>query len=533
MVESAPAPAAGQAPVWRRIAHFSFLACLYRHRLRADFLALAAGALTVAAFAPFSLAPLALVGPGLLFLAWEAAPGPRRMVVRGYLYGLGLFGCGVSWIYNSLSLFGEAIAPWAAPLTGLFVALLALVPAGMGWLAAGFRPLPRSVRLLVAWPALWVLFEWLRSWLFTGFPWLLLGDSQVGFAPGALAPVLGVLGVSGFLTMLGGLLALAAAQSRLLPRVFAIGLIPALWFAAGGLYGIRWTHADGDPVRVSLVQGNIAQKRKFDPGEFELILHRYAELTRAHWRSRLIVWPETAVPTLYRYVKGDYLDPLAAAARRHGDDLVLGIFRRQGRRIYNAVVAMGVTRPEFYEKHHLVPFGEYMPWPQGLGWLYQLMQVPMSSLSPGRGGYLVHAAGIPIGVSICYEVAYESLVRRALPKARLLLNVSNDAWFGDSIEPYQQLQMARMRALEFGRYMLVAMNTGPSAVIAPDGHIVTVGQRNRTEVISAEVRPMAGLTPFARLGEGPVVGAALFTALLAAGLAWRGRHSRSDERERA
>ena len=511
---------------------FSMSECLHRHPRRADVLAFVAGALTVVAFAPYSAAPLALVGPALLFLSWLAATSARRAAWRGYLYGLGLFGFGVSWIYNSLSLFGAAIAPYAGLLTALFVMLLALLPAFMGWIAWRMRALPRDARLLLAWPALWVLFEWLRSTLFTGFPWLLLGDSQVGFAPSGLAPVTGTLGVSWLLALLGGLLAMALSESRLPRRLIALLLIPVIWVGVGSLRGIHWTQPAGAPLRATLIQGNVAQRLKFNPKALNEILRRYRDMTRAHWDSRLIVWPETAVPELYRAVAPSYLDPLAAEAKQHGADLVLGVFRQRADKFYNAVVGIGTTPPEFYLKHHLVPFGEYLPLQGLLGWLYRGFNVPMSNLSPGHGGYLIHAAGMPIGISICYEVAYGAEVIRALPQAKLLINVSNDAWFGDSLEPAQQLQMARARAIETGRYMLASTNSGLSGIVAPDGRILALGDRGKTVAVSAEVQPMSGATPYVRLGNKPVVALALLV-LLGSGLFAFIRRSRKTKGESA
>lgn len=485
---------------------------------RADALVFIAGALTVAAFAPYDIGPLAAVGPALLFLGWLGAASAGRAAWRGYLFGLGLFGFGVSWVYNSLILFGGGVELLAAPFTALFVAVMAIFPAVMGWAAWRMRPLSLGLRVLLAWPALWVLFEWLRSTLFTGFPWLLLGDSQVGFAPSGLAPLVGTLGVSWLMALLGGLLALVlSAEGHGRQRLVGALLIPVLWLGSGALRAVHWTRPDGAPLRVSLIQGNVAQRLKFSARVFDATLTRYRDMTRAHWDSRLIVWPETAVPALYSYVESNYLGPLAAAAKRHGDAIVLGVFRRRGRHIYNAVVGLGSTPPEFYYKHHLVPFGEYMPLKGILGWLYKDLKVPMAGLSPGHGGYIIHAAGMPIGISVCYEVAYGGLVIRALPQAKLLINVSNDAWFGNSIEPAQQLQMARMRAVETGRYMLASTNSGVSGVVAPSGRILALGARNRVVAVTANVRPMVGATPYVRLGNRPVVGLAL-AAVFAAGL---------------
>ncbi|WP_455385374.1 apolipoprotein N-acyltransferase [Acidihalobacter prosperus] len=513
---------------------FSMSECLHRHPRRADVLAFVAGALTVVAFAPYSVAPLALVGPALLFLSWLAAASVRRAAWRGYLYGLGLFGFGVSWIYHSLSLFGEAVAPLAMPLTALFVAVLALFPAVMGAFAGRFARLPRGVRLLLLWPALWVLFEWLRGTLFTGFPWLLLGDAQVGFAPGGLAPIAGAYGVSWLMAFLGGLLALALAERRLALRVVALLLVPLIWFGVGQLRAIHWTQPDSAPFRVTLIQGNIAQQRKFQPQAFAEILQRYRDMTRAHWDSKLIVWPETAIPTLYRTAAPDYLDPLAAEARQHGSDIVLGIFRQRGQNIYNAVVSIGGKRPEFYFKHHLVPFGEYMPLKGVFGWLYKGINVPMSDLSAGRGSYVIHAAGFPVGVSVCYEDAYGAEIARALPQARLLINVSNDAWFGDSLAPAQHMQIARMRALETGRYLLRATNTGISAIVAPDGRILGLGDWGRTVAVSGDVRLMRGATPYVRFGSAPVLVPAAVIVLLGGLFAvydQRRRHDKEDNQQ--
>ncbi|APZ42308.1 apolipoprotein N-acyltransferase [Acidihalobacter ferrooxydans] len=494
---------------------FSVSDALRRHPVLTDLLALAAGMLTVVAFAPYSIAPLALVGPGLLFLSWLSATSAKRMVLRGYLFGLGLFGFGVSWVYHSLRLFGEAFAPLALPATAVFVGVLALYPAVMGWAASAFRTLPRGLRLVLAWPALWVLFEWLRSTLFTGFPWLLLGDSQVGFTPGWLAPVTGTYGVSWLLAMLGGLLAWAAVQSSLPRRLLTALLIPVLWYAPGLLRTVQWTVPDGKPMRATMIQGNIAQATKFSQSTYDKTLRRYLDMTRAHWDSQLIVWPETALPTLYRYVAKDYLAPLAAEAARHNSTVVVGLFRKKGPHIYDAAVSIGKNAPEFYLKHHLVPFGEYMPLRGLFGWLYARMDVPMSNLSASHGTYVIHAAGIPVGVSICYEIAFGRDVIRALPQAKLLINMSNDAWFGDSLEPNQQLQMARMRALETGRYMLVATNSGISAAVAPDGRILGLGGWDKTIAVTAEVRPMRGATPYVLMGSEPVlwgIGGGLFVS---------------------
>lgn len=478
-----------------------------------DLLALLAGLLTVVAFAPYSVAPLAILGPAILFLSWTHA-SRRRMAWRGYLFGIGFFGFGASWITTGLSLFGAHMQTLALPLAALFVLALALYPGLMGWVAGYFGGMSDGVRLLLIWPALWTVVEWLRGTLFTGFPWLLLGDSQVTMAPGGLAPILGDYGVSWLVALLAGLLAFAVSGRGLPMRLSAVLLAALLWVGGDALRTINWTHPTGEPMRASVVQGNVPQQVKWRPVEFERTLARYRDLTRAHWDSRLIVWPESAVPARYRDVAKDYLDPLASKAAQHGTTLMIGLFVQRGRHIYNAVASIGQGPVGFYFKHHLVPFGEYMPFRHLLGWLYRALDVPMSGLTAGQGGYTLQAAGQTADVTICYEDAYGNLVIQGLPQSGLLVNVSDDAWFGDSLEPAQHMQMARMRALETGRYLLRAANTGISGIIGPKGEVMALADMDRTEVITADVRPMGGATPYVRWGNDPAVGLAFAVLML-------------------
>lgn len=482
-------------------------------RVLIDLIALLSGLLTVLAFAPYSLAPLAVIGPALLFLSWLKAT-PRRMAWRGYLFGLGLFGFGVSWITAGLGQFGVTMQILAWPLAGVFVLVLAIYPALMGYVASRFEGLPRDIRLVLIWPVLWTAFEWLRGTLFTGFPWLILGDSQVASGPGGLAPIIGDYGVTLWVAFMAGFLALAFVGPRVSIRVAALLIILLGWLGAGVLRHINWTHPIGPPMRVSAVQGNVPQEVKWNPAKFDRTLDRYRKLTRAHWRSRLIVWPESAIPALYHTVAQGYLDPLAAEAHQHGSDLLIGLFVRRKSQTYNAVVSLGDGPPTFYFKHHLVPFGEYMPFNSLLGGLYHALGVPIAGLSAGQGGYTVRADGQRADVTICYEDAYGDLVIRGLPQASLLVNVSDDAWFAHSLELAQHMQMARTRALETGRYLVRAANTGISAIIGPKGQVIARSQQGRVEVVSASIRPMGGSTPYIRFGNRPIV-AFVFTVWLA------------------
>jgi apolipoprotein N-acyltransferase len=485
-----------------------------------DALALAAGALLPLAFAPLALFVLAPLALALLFRLWLAAT-PRRALWRGWLFGLGVNGVGVSWVYVAIHDFGYASVPLALFLTTLFVAFLALYPALTGWLVARFLPGPAWWRLGLAFPAAWTLMEWWRGWFLTGFPWLNLGYSQIDAPLAGLAPLAGVYGLSLATALTAGLLALLFDAPRR-ARLTAAALIAALWLGAGLLARLDWTEPAGPPLKVALVQGNIPQDSKWRPELVQHTLDLYADLTRQHWDSRLILWPEAAVTAFYHEVADDYLAGLRREARAHGADLVLGIpvLDRAARRYYNSLLALG-ERPGFYHKRHLVPFGDFLPFEDWLRGLIRFFDLPMSGFSAGPADQpLLEAAGQKLASSICYEDAFGEELIRSLPEATLVVNVTNNAWYGDSFAPPQALQMSRLRALETGRTLLRATTNGVSAVIDARGRIVARSPQFQTAVLTASAEPRRGATPYVRLGNLPAVLLAL--ALVLAG-AWRAR----------
>jgi len=262
------------------------------------------------------------------------------------------------------------------------------------------------------------------------------------------------------------------------------------------------------------VQGNVAQELKFSEERYERILETYAALAEAS-RARLIVLPETALPRFLDRVEPAYLERLAAAARRNRGDLLLGVPTRSGSRFYNSVVSLGVSPVQVYHKVHLVPFGEFTP--PGFAWAARILSIPLSDFSRGAPGQRPLAvAGERVAVNICYEDAFGAGIRRALPEATLLVNVSNVAWFGDSLAPAQHLQIARMRALESGRWVLRAANTGLSAAIAPDGSVRATMPQFAEGRVETEVRGHTGATPWVRGGDLPVVLLAALALALAA-----------------
>lgn len=478
-----------------------------------DLVAIIAGAVLALAFAPFHLWLLAVLAPALLFRLW-ADCGRGRAFWRGWLFGVGMWGAGVYWIYFSLHHFGAAVGPLAGVLTVGFVLLLALLPAVLGALMTG-RPFDARgpAWYLLVLPGGWILLEWVRSWLLTGFPWLLLGTSQVDTWLAGYAPVIGVYGI-------GLLLALTAGAVALLPAVRRAAWLPVLalpavlWLLGAALGDAHWSRPGGLPFDAALVQGNVAQEQKF--GTLEESLQLYERRTRAAaGDAELVVWPETAVPTFYDRV-AQRMNDLAREMEAAGTRVVTGVFTAEEDtgRYYNAVRPLGVGALA-YRKQRLVPFGEYMPMRGALQFLERYIDIPMSDIAAGRQGQPALKPGdFRLGASVCYEAAYPSVMRRIAAHSTVLINVSNDGWFGDSTAPHQHLQIARLRAIETARPMLRATNTGVTAIIDHRGRVIARGPQFEQTVVEGRIEPRAGLTPYTRVGNAPVV---VLAALLALG----------------
>ena len=494
----------------------------------ADAVALVIGAASALAFAPFGLSPLAIVLPAVLYLLWLEGT-PARAAWRGFLYGVGLFGVGTSWVYVSLHDYGNMPLPLAALVVALFTAALAAFPALGGWLQ-GYYPGKRGALLhwVVVTPALWVLCEWLRGWVLTGFPWLHLGYSQLPGPLAGFAPWLGVYGVSWAVAVSAGLLAYIVGAPRRRWH-YAASAIVALWAIAWLGGSLEWTRPTGAPLRVALVQGDVPITRKWRAEYRSAILNHYLELSAKAGDAKLIIWPEAAMPTYLDEIDPSYLARLRQRARANGSDFLIGVVERDRprRAFYNSVVSIGAT-PGIYRKQHLVPLGEFLPLKSILGWLLDYLDIPMSDFSRGAADQPpLYAAGQRIAMTVCYEDAFGEEVIRQLPAATLLVNVSEDAWFGDSLASHQRLQMARMRARETGRPLLRVGNTGPSAIIGPRGEVRALSPQFQPFVLTGEIQPMRGVTPYVRLGNAGAVSLTLLGLVLAwvYAKAWRRRLS--------
>jgi apolipoprotein N-acyltransferase len=483
--------------------------------------ALLAGILLPFAFLPFHAWWIAIISPALLLVAWEQT-SPAEGFKRGWWYGLGFFGVGASWVYVSIHQYGDTPAVISGFLTLLFVAILALFPAFQGYLLQRFSAdsdgSERSVLLkaLLYFPTSWVLIEWMRSWVLTGFPWLQLGHSQVASPLAGFAPLFGVFGVTGIAALLSGLCYLLARQLYQhyqtrgrdgylkLSAVFSIILV--LFCLGFGLKKIHWVTPQPEPVRVALIQGNIPQSLKWSAAEMAHILKLYPQLSKNVWKHHdLVVWPEAAV-TLPLPISMGYLKQLLKQIKPYPVSLITGIpvESTRGWKYYNAMILLENGRSDIYYKRYLVPFGEYLPLERWLRGIIGFFNLPMSDFISGAGGEEINLKskqGLVIAPFVCYEIAYPEAILTTVPHANLMVVLSNDSWFDNSFASWQHLQIAQFAALAAGRYLLVSTNDGITAVIDPKGRVVAQAPRFQQAVLESQVFLTRDNTPWIKFGH--------------------------------
>lgn len=478
---------------------------------KGNLLAAIAGAILPLAFAPFNFYPLAILSLMGLFLSWHKATA-KQAFWRGGLFGLSMFGVGVSWIYVAIHVFGQSGMLLAGLLTFLFVAFLASYIAVLGWLIKKFSAADFTLKdYLLLLPVAWLGLELFRAWFLSGFPWLELGVSQIDGPLAGYAPIIGINGVSLLVAFTAALL-LYSVQNRvwlwLLPIV-------SLWVGGAALRHVDWTIPVSEPVKTTIVQGNVPQHIKWNSEQLVNTLVLYQKMSESHWDSDLIVWPENALPTFYHQLQDFYLTPLQQAAQSHQTDMLIGLPVRDdnGRDYYNSMLKLGENEA-FYHKRHLVPFGDYVPfeWLRGLIGFFNL---PMSSFVAGTEEQpLLEVAGQKIGVSICYEDVFSTEVLATLPQATMLVNATNNAWYGDSFAPHQHLQISRSRALETGRPLIRATTNGISAFVDEKGQILARTAQFEKATLTADIQPREGTTPYVNWQRWPVWLMSVFMLLL-------------------
>lgn len=468
--------------------------------------ALLLGALVTLGFAPFGLWPLSLLAIAGLFALLQGVSAWRSALL-GWLFAVGHFVSGIYWIYISTHIYGGAPAV-------LGVMLLLFLSAGYmaPWLALamGLATWLRVWHRAIAWlalPALWLLAELARGHLiFDGFAWLSLGDIALDTPLQRLAPVIGVHGLSALLLVLAYALFQLAAGSRM-QRGFAVAVLLASGLTALLPGADRWTQASGEPLKAAILQGNIPQEEKWQP-EMDLpTMFRYRGMTLEARDADLIVWPEAPLTQTYDLLKDDYLDLLDQQLVVSGATLLAGMLIEEppsSQHYYNSVIALGAVHGR-YDKHHLVPFGEYFPVPHWIRPMLDVLGTPYSDLSSAvteRPPVVVK--GQRLGIVICFEDVFADEFRRGAADAALIVSVTNDAWFGHSIAAAQHLAMARMRSLETGRVTLRASNTGESALIGADGNLQSKAGFFTQETLRVSAQPRSGLTPYVRWGDEPL-----------------------------
>ncbi len=479
------------------------------------------GALTVLAFAPFYIFPIALLSLIGLFYLWINAGSAKTAFKLGFQFGLGLYVIGIYWIYISLHDFGGM--PWwfAGFSTFCLCAFMALFVGLVGYFSKRFG------FLILSAPVLWGLSDWVRSWIFTGFPWLTLGYSQVPHSPLAgFMPIIGVYGVSVITALVAAIIAFWLAKPNL-SNIFKRNAIVALVLiiVAGNLLkAIEWTTPIGKPISAALIQGNIAQDTKWSPETAQHTIDTYLSMVKQS-HAQLIVLPETALPVISSRLDASITDALINHAKQNNGNIVVGLVElksdltHKNAEYFNSAFSFGTAPTQSYAKNHLVPFGEYIPLKQVFGWIYRdWLNMPLSDLSRG-GAYQtpMQLGNQKVAVNVCYEDVFGEEIIQQLPAATLLVNISNDAWYGKSYAANQHMQFSQARALETGRMMLRATNTGATAAIDAHGYIAAHAPHDVQTTLNIQAQGYAGSTPYVRWGNWPFI-VLSFAVLLA--LAW-------------
>lgn len=464
------------------------------------------GATTVLAFAPFNLAFLAIICLSIFLFYCYRSTHLLQAFLRGLFFGFGFYGMGIYWVYISLHHFGGASIPLAVFLSSLLIVFLSLFTATMAT-ALRYLFLHRAITVvaLAAFPALWVIWEWLRELPCNGFPWLFIGYSQVGTPLQGYAPLFGVYGVSLVVCILSGALFLIFIHPKKKIKVFNLLLIAALLLGGGLLNLTNWTKPMSSPIKISLVQGNIEQSLKWQPEQLFHTVQKYWQLTENLSGSQLIIWPEAAVPILPQQI-GEYMQNFTQFTQKNYNHLIFGtLLTNEKHQYFNSLMLIGNTTGQ-YKKRHLVPFGEYTPLAFIFNPIMEKLNIPMSSFTAGpKNQPLLKIDNFLISPFICYEIAFPQQVLSASKKSNFLIVLSDDSWFGKSIALPQQLQISEMRAAETGRYLMTVTNTGITAFITPQGKILSKAPLNKTFILTQSISPMQGLTPLMFWNYYPVI----------------------------
>lgn len=487
----------------------------------------ALGALSVLGFAPFYnfiATPISLAG---LFYFWLQARSAKEAVITGFIYGLGFYVTGIYWIYISLHDFGNMPAIMAAMATFLLCAFMALFIALVGGLSVRFAR-DKRLHCVILIAVFWSISDWVRSWIFTGFPWLTIGYSQIPSSPLAgFAPLMGIYGVSLVTVLLASLSAYFLSNQKLKvvsQQKLALGILSIILMGFA-LSRLNWSQPTSKPISVALLQGNISQSIKWDPSVAENTMQQYLGMAMKS-TAQLIVMPETALPILSSQMPKPMAEALKNHAIHNHGDIVFGIVELDHGEYFNSAMSIGNSPTQTYRKSHLVPFGEFIPLKALFGWIYRdWLNMPLSDLSRGSiHQQAMQVANMKAALNICYEDVFGEEIIRQLPHANILINITNDAWYGESLAAYQHLQFSQARALETGRMLLRATNTGATAIIDTKGQLINHAPHFKTTVLNGFAQTHQGTTPYVRFGNGLFLGICAFLLFFV----WQQKRTRNN-----
>lgn len=511
-----------------------------RPDLLQSLLLLVAGLANTLAFAPYQLTAVPLVTLALLSLVLFQCQSAGKAAWFGFIYGVGWFGLGVSWVHVSIATFGGMPLVASLGIMALLVAYLSLFPALAAWLSCHprFNTTASTNKHPLWWPLLlassWVLAENLRSWLFTGFPWLSLGYSQTEGYLAPYAPLIGETGIT-FIMVFA-----AASLMLLVYKQWRMALVAAVLLLASPLLNpFKGWQLQVEKVSVALVQGNIKQELRWVPEQELPTMKKYMQLTKPHLKQQIIVWPEAAIPQVEPLAQA-YLFNLDMQAAENNSAVITGILDyKHNDDAFNGMIVLGksgttATAGDYiyqtrnrYQKHHLLPIGEFVPFERLLRDIAPFFDLPNSSFARGDWRQTnLQANGYQLLAALCFEIAFPRQIQANFTdETDFLLTVSNDAWFGASIGPLQHMQIAQMRALEFGRPLLRATNNGVTGIVLPDGKLQAVLPQFEDGVLNAEVQLASGRTLYSKTGDWPLL---LLAGLL---LLWIGFYSWRQQRQ--
>ncbi|MFY2509411.1 apolipoprotein N-acyltransferase [Vibrio pectenicida] len=480
------------------------------HRLKRPLAAVFIGALTTLAFAPYQIWPIGILSPALLMILIHNQSS-RSALWIGYAWGLGQFATGISWVHISIDKFGGMPKIASLFLMSLLIGYLAIYSGLFTWVLNRYFRQNNRIRFLIAAPAIWLCCDWLRGWVMTGFPWLWLGYSQIDGPLVNFAPIGGVELITLLLIVSAGSIAYAIMKKQWMHFLIPLTVL----FTGYGLQSTHWVTLNPESTtKLALIQGNVDQAKKWLPQQRWPTIMKYTDLTRENWDADIIIWPEAAIPA-FEFEIPSYLSNLDSAGKMNDSAIVTGVLNQdKNGKFFNSILTLGKTNygdyrlnmDMRYHKHHLLPFGEFVPFENILRPLAPLFNLPMSSFT--RGDFIqtnIVANARHIASALCYEIIFNEQVRRNVtPETDFILTLSNDAWFGKSIGPLQHMEIARMRAMELGKPVIRSTNNGVTAVTDYRGKVIAQLPQFETGVLRTQVTSTSGQTPFHKFGTWPL-----------------------------